>query len=360
MSDLAISAATSITGANTASGDLLPLVDISASTGAKAKSITRDELGDAMTRTAALIAALSAKANLNGDTFTGGINFSGTTHAGVTLNSLTTTQRDALTPVAGMAIFNTTTGRNEFRNASTWQSFARLTGDTFSGALTITPSAANAGVLTANGTVTGGGITRALFTITDNWAGATGGTSSPRLFDLNINDTGGSLNYSTTAFMRMQRNGSDVFRLDHGGNMFWGSSGMFVDINNLKFQVPTSGHFSFAGDVLLYRRAANHLGLGAASATPSTQTVSGADGSGTNIAGGKVCLGPGRSTGSATPGVIALQGTSAGSSGTSLQSLVDVLTIVRAGVVRITGIPTSSTGLSTGDIWSDAGTLKIV
>lgn len=296
---------------------------------------TFGSLGGSPGDNAALAAALAAKANLSGGTFTGGINFSGTTHAGVTFNNLTTTERDALTPTPGMAIFNTTTGRNEFRNASTWQSFARLTGDTFTGALTITPSAANAGVLTANGTVTGGGITRALFTITDNWAGATGGTSSPRLFDLNINDTGGSLNYSTTAFMRMQRNGSDVFRLDHGGNMFWGTSGMFVDINTLKFQVPSTGHFSFAGDMLLYRRAANHLGLGLTSATPSTQTVSGADGSGTNIAGGKVCLGPGRSTGSATPGVIALQGTSAGSSGTTLQTLADALTVVNATLVRL-------------------------
>lgn len=317
-------------------------------------------IGGTLSSQTDLVAALAAKTNLSGGTFTGGINFSGTTHAGVTFNNLTTTERDALTPAPGMAIFNTTTGRNEFRNASTWQSFARLTGDTFTGALTITPSTANAGVLTANGTVTGGGITRALCTISDNWTAATGGTSSPRLLDLDITDTGGSLNYSTTAFMRMRRNLTEVMRIDHGGSIVWTSSGMFADTNNLKFQVPSTGHFSFAGDMLLYRRAANHLGLGLTSATPSAQTVSGADGSGTNIAGGKVCLGPGRSTGNATPGVIALQGTSAGSSGTTLQSLVDVLTIVRAGVVRITGIPTSATGLSTGDIWSDAGTLKIV
>lgn len=212
---------------------------------------------------------------------------------------------------------------------------ANLSGGTFTGGVTITPSASNAGVLTANGTVTGGGISRALCTITDNWSGATGGTSSPRLLDLDITDTGGSLNFGSTAFLRMRRNTNEVLRIDHGGSISWTAAGMFADTNNLKFQVPSTGHFSFAGDVLLYRRAANHLGLGAVSATPSAQTVSGADGSGTNIAGGKVCLAPGRSTGSATPGVIALQGTSAGSSGTTLQTLADALTVVNATLVRL-------------------------
>lgn len=121
-------------------------------------------------------------------------------------------------------------------------------------------------------------------------------------------------------------------------------------------QIDTNG----GNPVILTARATATLQLGATSPTPAAQSLTGADGTGTNVAGGKLCLAPGRSTGNATPGIVALQGTSAGSSGTSLQTLVDVLSIIRAGVVRITGIPTSSAGLSTGDIWSDAGTLKIV
>lgn len=50
-------------------------------------------------------ASLGAAA-LAGDTFTGLIQFSGTTHAGIKLNSLTTAQRNALTPAAGMLIYN--------------------------------------------------------------------------------------------------------------------------------------------------------------------------------------------------------------------------------------------------------------
>lgn len=55
-----------------------------------------------------------------GGTLTGEINFSGTTHAGVKLNNLTTTQRDALTPSAGMIIYNTTTGQVEKYESGSW------------------------------------------------------------------------------------------------------------------------------------------------------------------------------------------------------------------------------------------------
>lgn len=72
MSDLAITAATAITGANTASGDLFPVVDVSAST-PKGRSITRDELGTAMVATSALTTALDGKLDKAGGTMTGAL-----------------------------------------------------------------------------------------------------------------------------------------------------------------------------------------------------------------------------------------------------------------------------------------------
>jgi hypothetical protein len=60
------------------------------------------------------------KLEKSGGTLTGEINFTGTTHAGVKLNSLTTTQRDALTPSAGMIIYNTTTGQVEKYESGSW------------------------------------------------------------------------------------------------------------------------------------------------------------------------------------------------------------------------------------------------
>lgn len=88
---------------------------------------------------AALAGALGAKLNTSGGTLTGLLNFSGTTHAGLCLNNLTTTQRNAIaTPSAGMTLWNTTTGRMNVHNGSTWtDGFVRLAGDTMTGALGI-------------------------------------------------------------------------------------------------------------------------------------------------------------------------------------------------------------------------------
>ena len=85
MPDLAITAATAITGANTASGDLFPVVDISAST-PKGRSITRDELGTAMVATSALTTALAAKLNATGGTMTGVLSLAAGTNAAPSVN----------------------------------------------------------------------------------------------------------------------------------------------------------------------------------------------------------------------------------------------------------------------------------
>jgi hypothetical protein len=115
-----------------------------------------------------------------------------------------------------------------------------------------------------------------------------------------------------------------------------------------------------SADAMFSRLAAASIQMGLSSATPINQLFTGPSGVGTNIVGGKLSIGPGKSTGNATPATVVLQGTAAGSSGTTAQTLVDVLTVVRAGVVRITNIPTSSAGLSTGDIYSNLGILTIV
>ena len=59
-------------------------------------------------------------ATLGANVFTGEQTFNSTTIAGLRLNNLTTTQRDALTPSTGMAIWNTTNSRAEVYNGSAW------------------------------------------------------------------------------------------------------------------------------------------------------------------------------------------------------------------------------------------------
>jgi hypothetical protein len=70
-----------------------------------------------------------------GGTLTGLLQFSGTTHAGIRLNNLTTAQRDALTPTAGMLIYNTTLSRLEVYQGGAWVDFVKLNGDTLTGLL---------------------------------------------------------------------------------------------------------------------------------------------------------------------------------------------------------------------------------
>jgi len=104
MSDLAITAATAILGSNTASGDLFPVVDVSAST-PKGRSITRDELGTAMVATSALTTALAAKLDKAGGTMTGALVITqGTANAAVLTStgySLTGSNATGMIDLAG-------------------------------------------------------------------------------------------------------------------------------------------------------------------------------------------------------------------------------------------------------------------
>jgi hypothetical protein len=79
----------------------------------------------------------------------------------------------------------------------------------------------------------------------------------------------------------------------------------------------------------------NTLQIGHTSSSPSAQCFKGTDGSGSNIVGGKLSLAPGRSTGNATPGKLALQGTAGGSSGSTSQTLADVLTVWNASYIML-------------------------
>ena len=163
MSDLAITAATAILGSNTASGDLFPVVDVSAST-PKGRSITRDELGTAMVATSALTTALDGKLDKAGGTMTGALtlNLGALTTAGIThqqtWNSAGTTCRGLEVKVTNtnsaaassyLRVCGGASGTTEYFgiNAAGW-----ITGPA-SGTMVIAPAAGN----NLNLYVTGGG-----------------------------------------------------------------------------------------------------------------------------------------------------------------------------------------------------------
>ena len=54
-------------------------------------------------------------------TLSGLLSFSGTNHAGLKLNNLTTVQRDLLTPASGMTLFNTTVTKMQVYNGTSWK-----------------------------------------------------------------------------------------------------------------------------------------------------------------------------------------------------------------------------------------------
>lgn len=77
-----------------------------------------------------------------------------------------------------------------------------------------------------------------------------------------------------------------------------------------------------------------YFGDGKSHVTPATYTIHGTSGAGTNIVGGNLILAPGKSTGNATPASVVIQNTVATTSGSTAQTLSDVL-VVQNGVVSI-------------------------
>lgn len=68
--------------------------------------------------------AVNSKLDDTGGTMTGLLQFTGTTHAGIKLLSLTTAQRDALSASNGMIIYNSTTGELNQYIGGAWSAVA--------------------------------------------------------------------------------------------------------------------------------------------------------------------------------------------------------------------------------------------
>jgi hypothetical protein len=232
-------------------------------------------LGGAPSDNAALAAALTLKLDKAGGAFTGltGAGFRDTSAAfdvtlGFTSSTALTAARALTLDVGNVAhtiALGTTAGTITFPNAAAVTVAGLQIANVFTAANVFTPTAGvantinglvNTAGLNLNGTVTGAGVTRSLMTITDNWSGATGATSAPTLLALAVSDTGGSLNYGATTTFNITRNGTSVFRIDHGGTVYGASSGYFLDPNGTKIQMASNWGFTSNGDTWLFRDGA--------------------------------------------------------------------------------------------------------
>src|SRR3989344_5323615 len=66
-------------------------------------------------------ASISGAMTTSTITASGLLSFSGTNHAGLKINNLTTAERDLLTPASGMTIFNTTVTKMQVYNGTSWK-----------------------------------------------------------------------------------------------------------------------------------------------------------------------------------------------------------------------------------------------
>ena len=295
MADLPISSATTLTHSTIASGDLFPVLDISAASGSKGSKITLTEL------TTAVNATLLGQANI----FT----------LGQTINAGTVT---VSTPILS--------------GTQTWNA----------GAVAFTALKIN-----ITNTTSASGSLFADFQL--------GGTSTIALErDGRIK---GVFNPGFPQFtaIGLETSGMRVYsdRVD-----FWQNGSIPLTLSGSVADLG-SGTLSWGAGIRLNQPTTNTLALNSASATPITMTISGAQGVGSNITGGTINIGT-RGTGTGTGGVINFQTHAAGSTGSTLGTLVTVLSIKGVGLINIASIPTSSAGLSSGDIYSNSGVLTIV
>jgi hypothetical protein len=180
---------------------------------------------------------------------------------------------------------------------------------------------------------------------------------------------------SGTASTRINGDGSGTQWAQGGLEMFRSKmtsagAGVFVFPANLKVgwsSNTSSSMYNASLDAFFGRRTAGAIYLGEPLASAWVNQVFGAAGAiiGTTTNGSPtntMTIHGSVSTGTGTGGniILGVYGTN-GASGTAIGTLNTVLTIVAARkVLNVTGIPTSSAGLSSGDVYSAAGILTVV
>jgi hypothetical protein len=87
------------------------------------------------------------------------------------------------------------------------------------------------------------------------------------------------------------------------------------------------------------------------SATATGQTLKAPDATGTTSTGGSLTIQGGNGTSAGGAVIIRTSATTTPAAR---------MTIKASGVINVSGIPTSSAGLVTGDLWSDGGTIKVI
>jgi hypothetical protein len=320
--------------------------------------------------------AISSGATLAANTFTGLQQFSGTTHAGIRLNNLTTAERDALTgAAAGMAIWNTTDGRLQLHNGSSWTSgMVRLSGDTMTGALTVglsalgtTPTAALSLTNSTAAAVGAQQVSPSLVLEGQGWKTTATAASQTVRFRQNVLPIQGAANPTGGWRLQSEINNSGTWAdrltvrtdgIDIANDYRIGLLADAIGISFRNYSAPSAIYFSvgavsvlnigssqmsttFNGFTVTQTNAANDvMQLGAntatASATAVAQTLKGPNATGTTSTGGSLTIAGG--TGTSAGGAVIIStaatttqterarfssaGVTIGASGTAIASVI--------------------------------------
>jgi len=134
----------------------------------------------------------------------------------------------------------------------------------------------------------------------------------------------GDMIYNTTSNkFRCYENGAWTNCISAGGGSGTVNSGTQYQLG----YYATTGTAISGNSTIWNDGSKTYLGNGVTNASPGTGTLSGTDGSGTNVVGGNLNILAGRPTGNGVPGEIYLQFARSGSSGTTLQAQSDQLRI---------------------------------
>lgn len=137
-----------------------------------------------------------------------------------------------------------------------------------------------------------------------------------------------------------------------GGNTITGSGGNGVIIGSeYALSISTSNQFYLQGEDY-------HLGMG--DGIPIDVTIGLSPETGTNTAASTLTVKSGSGTGNSTSGGnMAFQTSDAGASGSTEQTFTTKFEITKSGVFICPTMPTDSTGLPSGSLWSNSGIIQI-
>lgn len=278
------------------------------------------------------------------------LTFTGTGHAGLRLNNLTTVEWDAIPDVVGQLAFDSTINRPVIDTSGTRRSIAFLS-DVAGGGW---PSLQTNVTVASSNTVDSPLIAQnrtGNTNLTQAWLG----TNGVVLSGISSNSMQFYAPTGTTAFpgIAFPNEPTTGFHWGPAGTIGVGIGGQRFTFTSARFNVvaanATTTGISLAGDVLLCRTAAAGLQLGFASSSPIAQTLRAAEGNGADIPGADFTLSAGRGTGTGASGKLNFQSHAGGASSSTLGTLITRLCIDTNGAVVVNSNVVYSTSIKTAN-----------